>query len=228
MSEELQIRDNNLTELGEELKNLLLGLEKSKRRQLDLDEIESKLNQYENSLDAFQLELKQLNPTERKNWKKKALGYKRNFKEMKNDYEWKRNNDTKNQLLGDHQEAKPTDIHTSEGIMNVGRGQLQESKDSLARSLQVTDETLKIGKDTAAMLDAQYKQLQKIFDELKSIDSTLARSTRILKRIGRKIATDKYLWVVIFLVLFAIIFIIAWKATGHSANVNTPPALPNA
>jgi len=227
MSEELQIRDTNLGELTDELKALLNGLEKSSRRQLDLDEIETKFNQFENSLDALQLEIKQLSAADKKNWKKKAKAYKKALKEMKNEFEWKRSNDTKNQLIGDHKQDQNADLHTSEGMMNAARKTNQESKESLQRATGVIQDTLEVGKATAAQLDAQLKQLQKIFDELKSIDSTLARSTRIMKRIGRKIATDKYLWVVIFLVVFAIIFIIVWKATGKSADVNVPNDLPN-
>jgi len=40
------------------------------------------------------------------------------------------------------------------------------------------------------------------------IESTLKRSTKIINRMARKVATDKYIWVLAFLVLAAIITVI--------------------
>jgi len=111
-------------------------------------------------------------------------------------------------------------------MMDHGKKVLVESKDSLQRTMGVVAKTTDIALATAAKLDAQQKQLEKIFEDLKSLDSTLARSNRIIKRIGRKMATDKYLWVIAFLVIFFILFIIIWKSAGHSSNTNTP-SVPN-
>ena len=46
--------------------------------------------------------------------------------------------------------------------------------------------------------------------------ATQTRSMRIIRDIGRKIMTDKYMWVLIVLVLAAIIFIIVYKVILRS------------
>jgi len=215
------MRDAALGELSEEVSALLSGLEKSNRRAQDLDDIEDKLRSFENNLDALQMELKALGPAEKKTFKRKFKAYKKQLKELKNDCEWKKSNNARKDLLGDHQ-APATDLNTNNGLMAHGHAVLQDSKESITRSAVVVGQTLEIARATAAKLSEQEKQMQKMYEDLKSIDSALARSNRILKRIGRKMATDKYLWVIIFIVIFFILFIIIWKASGRSSNSNTP------
>ncbi len=48
-------------------------------------------------------------------------------------------------------------------------------------------------------------------DNLTAIDTTLARSTKVIKRMARKMATDKVIWVFTFLVFAAVVTIIVWK-----------------
>jgi len=223
--EEIRIREGQLDELLEEVKLLLDGLEKSTRRAQDIDDLEERFHTYENTLDALQMEIKALSPNDKKNWKKKFRQYKKQLKEMKNDFEWKKSNKIRSDLLKDHEEANP-ELNTADGLMEHGKTILKEGKESLERTAATLGRTAEIAKKTAEKLAEQQRQLEKIFDDIKSIDSTLTRSTRIIKRIGRKIATDKYLWVIIFIVIFFIIFIIIWKATGHSGSVNVPNTVP--
>lgn len=61
-------------------------------------------------------------------------------------------------------------------------------------------------------------------DDVASIGSTLDRANKTLRRIARKVGTDKYLWVLIFLVVAAVIFLIVWKNTsaGKDTNISAP------
>jgi len=220
--EEASMRDTALSELSEEISVLLNGLEKSNRRAQDLDDIEDKLRSFENNLDALQMELKALGPAEKKSFKRKFKAYKKQLKELKNDHEWKKSNNAKKDLLGDHQAPPQADLNSAGGLIAHGQSVLQDSKESITRSQVVVGQTLEIARATAAKLSEQEKQMQKMYEDLKSIDSALARSNRILKRIGRKMATDKYLWVIIFIVIFFILFIIIWKASGRKSSANTP------
>ena len=43
----------------------------------------------------------------------------------------------------------------------------------------------------------------------------LERSTKILKRMGRRVLTNKYMWCLIGLIFAGIVFIIVWQTTGH-------------
>jgi len=223
MTEEVQLRDQQLEDLTEEIKTLMAGLDKSKRRAQDLDEIEEKTKAYQTALDGIGLELKNVNnPVEKKNYQKKVREYKKFLRDTKNDFEWKKKQDTKGELLGDHK-VDVKDLNSNNGLMDHGREVLAESKGSLERTLGVVAKTQEIGAATLTKVDDQNKQLEKIHNDVRDIDSVLARSNKVIKRIGRKMLTDKYLWIIIGLIVGAIIFIIAWKALGHkSISPNTP------
>ena len=64
-----------------------------------------------------------------------------------------------------------------------------------------------------------------MYDELETIEGTMKRSKVIIKRMARKVTTDKYIWFVIFLCVAAIIFIIVWKSIHPESNYNVPEDL---
>jgi len=223
---EVASRDQTLTELTEEITQLIGGLEKSNRREQDIGDIEDKIKSYNTNLDALQIELKSLPPKEVKQYRRKCTEYKKKLKEITNDLEWKKQSTVKSELMKEATDGKldgAPDLNSADGMMVHGRDVMAQSDQALKNILGTIATTRDVGTATAARLHEQEKQLQKVFDDLKSIDSALSRSNRILKRIGRKMATDKYLWVIIFLVIFFVIFIIAWKASGRGAqNTNAP------
>ena len=58
------------------------------------------------------------------------------------------------------------------------------------------------------MLHDQTEQIANIDKNLAEIDDEIDRATRVLKRMGRRVMTDKYIWALIFLIFAAIIAII--------------------
>jgi hypothetical protein len=86
-------------------------------------------------------------------------------------------------------------------------------------------ETQVTGRETAVKLDAQTAQLQTVSDTLAEIDTNVGRSKKIILRMARKVTTDRYVWVVIFFVVAAIVFIIVWvRMRAHArryAHANT-------
>lgn len=50
-----------------------------------------------------------------------------------------------------------------------------------------------------------------IYGDVKMVDSTLARSNNIIKRLARKMASDKYLWIIIFLIIVVVLVIIIYQ-----------------
>jgi type IV secretory pathway TrbL component len=97
----------------------------------------------------------------------------------------------------------------------------------LGRTLRTIHETKDIGIDLNAKLDANTHQIEAMYDNLTSIDTTLARSTKVIKRMARKMATDKVIWVFTFLIIAAVVAIIVWrqyKKSQDSSSSDTPPA----
>ena len=114
------------------------------------------------------------------------------------------------------------DLETADGLMKHGLEVQDKSKDSLQRTLRVVHETKVIGQDTVVKLEQNTEQIQGMYDKLESIETTLQRSTKIIKIMARKVATDKYIWVIAFIVFGVIIFIIVWKAMHNSSSSSSP------
>lgn len=100
---------------------------------------------------------------------------------------------------------------TNESMMSYGLRIQDQSRNSLQNTIRVISDTQDIGITLVAHLECNTEQIANMRDKLDSIDSTLIRSTNILKRITKKIVTDRYVCCVITLVIVAIIFIIIWQ-----------------
>jgi len=223
--EEIRIRDDQLAALTTAIQATLATIDKSQRKQQDLDMIKDQLQEFETAMDGFKIELKHQSPSDKKIYKGKLKVHRENYDNMKNQAEWKQTDNLRKDLVGDHK-AKVVDYESSDGLMKHGLEVQQESKESLQRSVGKVAETLQIGTETAAQLQRQTDQMTNMIDNLDQIESMLDRSTKIIKDIARRVATDKYMWVLICCVAAAIIFIIAWKNTGHGASNTNAPTIP--
>jgi chromosome segregation ATPase len=226
MSEtEVAIRDNQLEGYSGEIKDLLDNIDTSKTREKDLDLLDTKLKDFETALDTMHLDLKGLDLTVKKTYLKKYKAHKNNKKEWETKLEFVRKNSTRSELMAGHTaEASGADMHSAEAGMAHASAVQADTKSSLDRALGVVADARELGAATAQKLENQNKQVANMIDELASIDSTLERANKTMRRIARKIGTDKCLWVVIFLVVAAIIGIIVYKNTsaGKDANVSAP------
>ena len=102
----------------------------------------------------------------------------------------------------------------------IGYGRrLQDETDAAAnRALRDLAETQETAVNTATMLHDQTEQIANIDRNLAEIDDEIDRATRVLKRMGRRVMTDKYIWCLIFLIFAAIIAIIVVSAVRGSVT----------
>jgi len=219
---ECEIHDEKLDELQKELAALLGGLQHSERRQQDLDDCTDKLQSFENSLTSLRVELGSLETNDKKVFQKKCRDYDKVYEKYANEVEWQRSLSVKSELLEGGEENK-SNLDTAAGMMAQGRSTRGESKESLSRTLGVIAATATVGKDTLVQLDSQQQQLEGVGEDLGSIGGTLRRTNKVIQRIGRKMMTDKLLWVIVFLVIAAIIAVIVYKTMyDKNAPVNVP------
>lgn len=222
--EEIKIRDEQLRVLDEEINALFTGLEKSKRRDLDVIEISEKVRQYTTALDSLKMDLR-ANKDTKVEYTTRAKTYATNIRKYKTDLEWAEKSGAKNELMDGARGAQAAKMNTAEGLMDHGLKTQEASKDALVRITQKVGETREIGVATAAQLAEQTNQLEHMYDDLQDINSTLQRSTVIIKRMTRKLKTDKYMWVMSLLVIAVIIAIIIYKIAVPTADVNVPDKL---
>jgi hypothetical protein len=102
---------------------------------------------------------------------------------------------------------------------------LNESKESLERTRQKVVEAKDIGVTTAAKLEEETDKIRAAIDNTDAVGSTVERSKPYITAMLRSVATDKYTWVLIVLVLAAIVFLVVWKKTHPSSapDVYVPP-----
>jgi len=214
------LRDEQLVNLTKGMQETLAGLDKSQRKQQDLDSLKDQVIEFQTAMDGFKIELKSQPPSDKRVYKAKLKQHKQNLEEMKNQIEWKQTDNVRKELVGDHQ-AKVVDYDSAGGLMKHGQDVQQESKDSLQRTVGKVAETLQVGKETANKLQQQTDQMANMIDNLDSIEGTLNRSAKIIRDIARRVATDKYMWVLIVLVFAAIVFIIIYKNLyGGSSTIS--------
>jgi len=104
----------------------------------------------------------------------------------------------------------------------IGYGRrLQDETDAAAdRAIRDLAETQETAVNTAEMLHDQTEQIANIDRNLAEIDDEIDRATRVLKRMGRRVMTDKYIWCLIFLIFAAIIAIIVVSVVEGNVDEN--------
>jgi len=104
------------------------------------------------------------------------------------------------------------------GAIQYGRD-LQDRQHELAdRAIEIVVETEEKAKDTAEKVNQQTQQLEGINKNLSEIDDEIDRATKIIRRIGRRVITDKYIMCLIVLVFGALIAVIVLAAEKNNLS----------
>lgn len=88
---------------------------------------------------------------------------------------------------------------------------LNEDDNRLNTILTITNEAKEIAVSVAEKINSQTTQLENTNDTLHSVDGEVKTSYKILNRMVRRIASNKYMWVLLLLILIGIIVIIILK-----------------
>jgi SNARE protein len=102
-------------------------------------------------------------------------------------------------------------LETENDLINHGRNIQDESLESVKRIAVIVNETKEIAGTTANTIHINTEQLSHVKDNIYEIDNMLSRSVLIIKKMSRKIASNRLLWIMIFLIVVGIILIIITK-----------------
>lgn len=97
---------------------------------------------------------------------------------------------------------------SADELMKLGLKTQEESNDSLKRTQQRINDAKDIGIDINLKLAQDTEKLAKLDHDLEAIGTTLDRTKKVINRIGRKIATDKIVWLFAILIMCAIVLIL--------------------
>jgi F0F1-type ATP synthase assembly protein I len=92
-------------------------------------------------------------------------------------------------------------MDTAEQVISHGTTVQTESIASLARTTEMLAETKGIAHDVAVVIETNTEQITTAYDDLYEIDNELKKSIKIMKRIGRDVFSNKYLWFLIVLII---------------------------
>ncbi|CAL5355824.1 unnamed protein product [Camellia sinensis] len=118
---------------------------------------------------------------------------------------------------------------TNQELIDNGNQMMDETDQAIERSKKVVHDTINVGTDTAAALKAQTEQMSRIVNELDSIHFSIKKASKLVKEIGRQVATDKCIMALLFLIVLGVVTIIIVKACEstqqrHSGYPRTSPS----
>lgn len=115
---------------------------------------------------------------------------------------------------------------SNEQLMDHGNRMMDDTDQAIERSKQVVHQTIDVGTETAASLKAQTDQMSRIVNELDSIQFSLKRASKLVKEIGRQVATDKCIMAMLFLIVIGVIAIIIVKLVNpNNKDIRDIPGL---
>merc|ERR1712228_722135 len=114
-------------------------------------------------------------------------------------------------------------LNDEDAAIGYGRRIQNETDAAADRAIRDLAETNAVAVGTATMLHDQTEQIANIDRNLAEIDDEIDRATRVLKRMGRRVMTDKYIWCLIFMIFAAIIAIIVVSVVNGKVDPKTQP-----
>lgn len=91
---------------------------------------------------------------------------------------------------------------------------MDETDDSLQRSVRVLEQTKQVGADTAAALQEQTATAERIVNKLDEMQFNLKKSGMLIRHLTRSVATDKCFQFLIGLIGMGVIVIIILNVVG--------------
>lgn len=107
--------------------------------------------------------------------------------------------------------SKENDLEINLDIMAHGRQVQKASEEKLRSIVQTTDRAKELAAMTSQQLAEHMEKIASMGEVLDEIEPILVRANRHMRRISRAIVCNKYLWVLIFLILVGIGAIIYLK-----------------
>ncbi|CAA7403815.1 unnamed protein product [Spirodela intermedia] len=115
---------------------------------------------------------------------------------------------------------------TNQQLMENGNRMMDQTDQAIERSKQVVSDTINVGADTAAALKAQTEQMSRIVNELDSIQFSIKKASKLVKEIGRQVATDRCIMALLVIIVLGVIAIIAVKiADPKNKDIGDIPGL---
>ncbi|XP_074269697.1 putative plant SNARE 11 isoform X1 [Silene latifolia] len=226
ISETLGELDGQISDIFRALSNGFQKLEKIKeasRRTRQLEELTDKMRDCKRLIKEFDQEVKDMetvndaNTNRILNEKKQSMVKELNsYVNMKKQYVNNLENKRADLFEGPSEGAGEQNVllassMTNQQLVDHGNQMMDETDQAIERGKKIVQETIGVGTETAAALKAQTDQMSRIVNELDSIHFSLKKASKLVKEIGRQVATDRCIMALLFLIVMGVIAIIIVK-----------------
>lgn len=183
-------------EFSEELTKVLNELESSNFTD------EEKFTQAQNLASQYRVFIMSLPKEERSVHKTNLRGFRSRILHAKQEIQWAERYKVRNKNINMSENENENEL------ISHGRRIQNDTEKCVERQLATINKTKEIAVQISNKVQSQTEQLQVIDNEVYKIDDMLSRSVAIMKVMGRRVASQKYLWVMIFLIVAGIVAII--------------------
>ncbi|XP_042007449.1 novel plant SNARE 11-like [Salvia splendens] len=115
---------------------------------------------------------------------------------------------------------------TNQQLLDRGHNMMDETDQAIDRAQKVVHETINVGTETSAALKAQTEQMSRIVNELDSIHFSIKKASKLVKEIGRQVATDRCIMALLFLIVVGVIAVIIVKIVNpNNKEIRDIPGL---
>lgn len=242
VSEELAEINGQISDIFRALSNGFQKMEKIKdvnRQSRQLEELTDKMRECKRLIKEFDGEVKKMervndaNTNRMLNEKKQSMIKELNsYVAMKKQYQSNLENNKRVDLFDGPNEGYGEDngllasSMTNQQLMDKGNQMMDETDQAIDRAKKVVHETVNVGTETAATLKAQTEQMSRIVNELDSIHFSLKKASKLVKELGRQVATDKCIMALLFLIVMGVVAIIIVKIVNpHNKDIRDIPGL---
>lgn len=217
------MREEQLSKLVDSMNGKLAQAEKASgaEREALCGEIMAIHADATNAVDLYRMEFRSLTHQERGVYKEKLRAHRSALKTIQQEVKWIGGSDKKGELLAGATQARELDnpeLETVDGMIAHGRNLQDDSIKSLQRTVGTVAATRELGAETAVKVHAQTEQMQSLYDDLYEIDDMLDRSVQIVKRMARRVASQRVLWILTFLIVCGIITIVVLRTQGKDGE----------
>ncbi|XP_065868736.1 novel plant SNARE 13-like [Euphorbia lathyris] len=115
---------------------------------------------------------------------------------------------------------------SNQELVAAGTKTMDETDQAIERSKKVVAQTVEVGSQTAVTLKGQTEQMERIVNELDTIQFSIKKASKLVKEIGRQVATDKCIMLFLFLIVCGVIAIIVVKIVNpNNKDIRDIPGL---
>ncbi|XP_047976622.1 novel plant SNARE 11 [Salvia hispanica] len=237
VSEELAEIEGQIQDIFRALSNGFQKLEKIKdstRRSRQLEELTDKMRECKRLINFWVFQLYKNDPSTNKmlNEKKQSMIKELNsYVALKKQYSSSLENKRVDLFEGPGEGYAEDNVllasnMTNQQLMDHGNNMMDETDQAIDRAQKVVHETINVGTETSAALKAQTEQMSRIVNELDSIHFSIKKASKLVKEIGRQVATDRCIMALLFLIVVGVIAVIIVKIVNpNNKDIRDIPGL---